>query len=366
MLIHFFKGGITHITPMNLNTYIKKGLNLDCGYQLFFISNQKNTLSEKDIDMYKMLFDGNDVRNKYQFWSSPKIILKQIVKLKADDKLIFHSMINPFWLRLLIYIILFCKSKLKDCVLVCWNLSDATIISNVFIIKLYNKIHYFFLRKMRKVCLITLEDKTIFDSDSKALNSILLPLMRDENPVAVKHNKYKDDGVLKIMVSHSGWEHNNHFHSFNLLRKFKDENIQIFCPLCYGDTKYIEKVIETGKTIFGDKFRYIRELMPYDKYVDYLNSNIAVYITSADIQTGLGAANILLRSGARLFLGENLLRFYKELGVTVDSYEAINNFSYSQLCEPISDTVYNKNIENITKFYDCETIFNEYKKILNR
>ena len=167
------------------------------------------------------------------------------------------------------------------------------------------------------------------------------------------------------MVSHSGWQHNNHIESFRLLERFRLNNIEVLCPLCYGDKDYINKIISEGEKIFGDKFKYFTELMPYDDYVNYLNKYVAIYVTSANIQTGLGAANILLRSGAKIFVGNNLYDSYQSMGVTVEKVNVLKNIPFDVLSAPLDDQLYNQNIEALLKFYDSDRILEEYKLILN-
>ena len=100
--------------------------------------------------------------------------------------------------------------------------------------------------------------------------------------------------------------------------------------------------------------------MPYDDYVNYLNKYVAIYVTSANIQTGLGAANILLRSGAKIFVGNNLYDSYQSMGVTVEKVNVLKNIPFDVLSAPLDDQLYNQNIEALSKFYDSDRILYEH------
>lgn len=365
MLIHFFKGNITHLTPRNISNYISHSGEEGFEKQLFLIANPSGILSNKDLNTYISLFKKTNSSCSYKIWVSSYEIIRIIFKIQKNDRIIFHSMIHPVTLRFLIYLVLYCRGLLSNTILVCWNLSDAIIQSDRLFIHIYNKIHYFFLKRFRQICLISKIDKEFFESKCKTNNAILLPLLTNGVKIqSVKYPKIGTDGTLRIMVSHSGWAHNNHIDSFRVLERFNTENIEIICPLCYGDEDYISRVVMEGQKMFGGKFKYFTELMPYDEYVDYLNTHVAIYVTSADIQTGLGAANILLRSGARLFVGQNLLDSYKSMGVKVDSVNILKRIIFDELKESVDDTLYRQNIEALSSFYDSNRIFEQYKSIL--
>src|SRR5690606_36973758 len=83
----------------------------------------------------------------------------------------------------------------------------------------------------------------------------------------------------KIMVSHSGWCHNKHTHTFNLIRTKVKEDVEIICPLAYGDQNYIDEVITVGESLFGNRFKYFTKLKDKADYEKML-STVSVFITS--------------------------------------------------------------------------------------
>ena len=153
---------------------------------------------------------------------------------------------------------------------------------------------------------------------------------------------------IRIMVSHSGWEHNRHIESFNLLKRFKDEDILIICPLCYGDPTYINDVIYTGKRIFGEKFYYFTDLMSPEEYFHFILQN-HIYISGAENQTGVGALLGNMRGNAKLYLRGNLYFSFKEEGFDIFDYNEIENMTFEEFVKPNSDIIFRRNIEVYNK-----------------
>lgn len=363
MLVHFYIGSYVHLSPKNISNYIQQRESLGVDKQIFLISNPHNKLSEASIKTYQSLFNENDMVNSFMIWKTPIEVFRVLINIHKNDTIIFHSIVDHLILRYLIYLILFCSRRLKNVILICWNLSDAFVPLFSFKIKLYNILNWFFIKRFKKVVLISKEDKELFESYYSGNNSALLPLLRaGQEP---EYRKYqKTDAPLGIMVSHSGWEHNNHLKSFKLIERFKEENIVVVCPLCYGNQSYINKIISVGKQIFGDKFIYFTTLAPYEEYVQYLNQEIAIYITAAQVQTGIGTVNVLLRSGAKVFAEGNILESYRSMGITMGTTKDLLDLNYAELKSPIDDNTYKDNMNALSEFYDPHTILEKYKEIL--
>ncbi|MDO4499693.1 MAG: TDP-N-acetylfucosamine:lipid II N-acetylfucosaminyltransferase [Erysipelotrichaceae bacterium] len=116
----------------------------------------------------------------------------------------------------------------------------------------------------------------------------------------LRENK-KPETVKRIMIGNSATLSNYHEEVLNSLSKFKDENIEIICPLSYGDMKYGQKIAEIGKQIFGDKFIPITEFMNANEYSKLLNS-IDVAIFNNKRQQATGNIEIIGYLGKKLYL----------------------------------------------------------------
>ena len=117
-------------------------------------------------------------------------------------------------------------------------------------------------------------------------------------------NLEKTSSACRILVGNSATVHNQHQEILELLSKYRDENIEIFCPLSYGWKEYGDSVIEMGKKLFGEKFHSLTEQMPKDKYVEFLAScDIGIYNNNR--QQAMGNISILARLGKKVYLRDD-------------------------------------------------------------
>ena len=58
--------------------------------------------------------------------------------------------------------------------------------------------------------------------------------------------KLKKDSTINIQVGNSADPTNNHIEAFEMLRKYKHENVKIYVPLSYGNQNYASTVISKG------------------------------------------------------------------------------------------------------------------------
>ena len=173
----------------------------------------------------------------------------------------------------------------------------------------------------------------------------------------------KDEGTTRIMISHSGWIHNNHLKVFDLLKKYKDEDIQIICPLCYGEDEYIDQIIKTGIAYFGEKFTYFKDLKPKEEYEKIIKS-LHIYITASPIQTGLYALITSIVYGAKIFITGNLLYSMNSYGFLVHDLQSIAEMDYSEFSTQLTEEqiLYNTKIFK-EKYANLSVVLNDWKSI---
>lgn len=107
--------------------------------------------------------------------------------------------------------------------------------------------------------------------------------------------------TLRILVGNSATETNQHFDILKVLGRFADENIEIICPLSYGNFEYGKKVEKLGNDIFGDKFIAIKEYMTPEKYCELLNG-VDIAIFNNNRQQGTGNIEILGYLGKKIYV----------------------------------------------------------------
>lgn len=88
--------------------------------------------------------------------------------------------------------------------------------------------------------------------------------------------KDKRDEKIKLLLGNSATPSNNHLDAFKKLSKLK--NIEIYCPLSYGDVKYRDLIIREGRQRFGKNFHPVLDFLRREEYVVFLNSMDIVYM----------------------------------------------------------------------------------------
>lgn len=146
-------------------------------------------------------------------------------------------------------------------------------------------------------------------------------------------NLDKPSNPVYILVGNSAAKDNNHIDSLQLLSKFCDENIEIIAPLSYGGPEdYVERVIEVGQRLFGDKFVPIRSFMDISDYWNLLNK-CKVGLFNNDRQQAMGNINSMAILGAKVYIRSDTVmwnEFVKTQGMNYFDIEQIHNENFSQ------------------------------------
>ena len=166
----------------------------------------------------------------------------------------------------------------------------------------------------------------------------------------------KSDSI-KILLGNSATVSNQHIEALNQLRAFTDENIEIICPLSYGDKVYALEVCEYAKRIFGSKFIPVLDFMTPEEYSRLLNSvDIAIFYNNRQQATGnieilaYLKKKIYMRSDTttwKHYVKRDECRFYDALWIGKMGFEEFISFNDS-------DMEYNHNY--INKVWDNSEI----------
>lgn len=157
-------------------------------------------------------------------------------------------------------------------------------------------------------------------------------------------DEIKPDDKVYIQIGNSADPSNNHIEVLGKLQKYKDRNIEIICPLSYGDKVYAEKVINYGTEIFGDKFVSITEFIPFNKYLEILAS-IDIAIFNHKRQQAMGNITTLLGLGKKVYIRQEITTWQFCIDHELKVYSA--NGYYEDLFENIDEKIKQKNIDNV-------------------
>ena len=197
----------------------------------------------------------------------------------------------------------------------------------------------------------------LIEEDYTALKEIMgLPEMKHfvapigKNPketidYAYYRNKKKQDDKYRILLGNSATVYNQHEEIFKILLKFKDENIEIVCPLAYGKEDYRNEVIERGIQYFGEKFHPIIKSIPKEEYVDFLSA-CDVGIFNNNRQQAMGNISIFARLGKKVYLRDDtpMWEHFKKIGYQFSTIEELKDASLEEIVH-IDEEVRQNNIE---------------------
>lgn len=224
-------------------------------------------------------------------------LLKLILRA---DKIILHSMFIPKYLLIINLI----PNAIAKTYWVIWggDLHFHEHSRECFWYKIYDIYRGFFIRKLKGICTLAKGDYELAQKWYRTKAEYFQAIYKvDELAYAQNLPIKQPNDTIRILIGNSATETNNHIHAFNVLKKLKNENIEIFCPLSYGDVRYADFVENCGREIFGAKFIPIRKLLSSKAYIDLLNS-VDIGIFDNTRQQALGNIYLLLVMKKKLYL----------------------------------------------------------------
>ena len=170
---------------------------------------------------------------------------------------------------------------------------------------------------------------------------------------------------LVVMIGNSGDPTNNHSEMLDLLARYKDEKMQVVCPLAYGGNEgYRQIVISKGISIFGDNFIPWLEMKGKQEYAGQL-ANVDIAIMNHHRQQGLGNILALLYLGRKVFLRPNTTSwaFLRRNNCTVVAIDTMNGMNFKTFSEPIAER--SETMANVGKIMQKDYAVGLWKNLLN-
>lgn len=174
----------------------------------------------------------------------------------------------------------------------------------------------------------------------------------------------KKESPTMILLGNSATETNQHMQVIDILRKFKDEDIQIICPLSYGDKSYGERVIQYGKQAFGSKFVPLTSYMEKDEYFKIIaECKIAVFNNNR--QQAMGNIGVALALGCKVFIRTDTAMwdtYYNERKMKIFDVESISKLNYQEFLF-IDEN--NDNYEKYLEYSDIQKSIIAWKNVFD-
>jgi hypothetical protein len=136
-----------------------------------------------------------------------------------------------------------------------------------------------------------------------------------------------------ILIGNSGSNSGNHLDVFAQLKKYNLTAEKIVVPLNYGESKYIDVVVNEGNNQFFQKFQPLLQFLSLQEY-NVILEEVGIAVFNNRRQQAVGNTIALLWMGAKVFLSKHnpFYDFLKRKGLNVYCYEIdLNEQNCNQL-----------------------------------
>lgn len=178
--------------------------------------------------------------------------------------------------------------------------------------------------------------------------------------IAIKNgDKLATNETLSLLVGNSADPSNNHIEALEKLLPYRNQDINIFVPLSYGDEAHARYVEDIGRRWFGEKFFPLTEFMPFNDYIKLLGG-IEIAIFNHNRQQAMGNTITLLGLGKKIFMRNDVSQwdFFRDLDIIVFDINDLNINKLDSACS--SDNMY-----KVQKFFSKETLKNQLSSIFD-
>ena len=175
----------------------------------------------------------------------------------------------------------------------------------------------------------------------------------------------KQTNPYMILVGNSATQTNQHFEILQTLERFKNENIEIVCPLSYGNKEYAEEVINFGKNMFGSKFTPLTDYMDKKTYYRII-AKASIAIFNNNRQQAMGNINATLGLGCKVFIRTDTPMweiYYHERKYSIHKVEDIAQMSFDEFVKNDTDPQYNW--EQYLKSTDMDSNVQKWINVFN-
>lgn len=322
MILHFFNND-KFLTPFLdfMNT------NFDKNDHVFIIWGGVSSREIPIIKQYNVIDFNEDLMS----------LVRLVSLLKKADKIILHSLYN----RKLSTLLFFLPAYKKKIVWIVWGGDLYPYIRETIDIKLkaYDIIRSNLIKRANIIAALVEGDLKIVSENYKTNAKLMTAIyMSDERTKHIKILNEKEkinnkDTTVNILVGNSATESNQHKEILGILQKFKKENINIYCPLSYGNETYAKEVRQIGNQLFGNKFISIDNLMSMKEYMELLDT-MDIGIFNNNRQQGLGNIYSLMYLGKKVYI-RNDTSMWEEtdqlMGLKIFSISDLKDESYANL-----------------------------------
>ena len=172
---------------------------------------------------------------------------------------------------------------------------------------------------------------------------------------------------LRICLGNSASKSNHHKEALDWLSRYKDEDIEVVCPLAYGDAQYAQEVIDAGRALLGNKFRPLTTLMERDDYLRLI-STFDILVYNQRRQQGLFVLYVMLFRGKKCFVRSDasVYRMMMDFGVRVFDTPDIPSMTFDDFSKPLTGEMVQSNQRRCQQYLSADASISSWKQLFVR
>ncbi|WP_417764148.1 TDP-N-acetylfucosamine:lipid II N-acetylfucosaminyltransferase [Shewanella chilikensis] len=260
-------------------------------------------------------------------------ILKLVVALHRNDKVILHGLFSP----LLVILLCLMPWLHKKCY---WTIWGGDLYYHILASK---NMRYHILEVFRKFLISRLggfityvhgdyyNAQQWYHASGKLYECIMYKSNIYSSEVLAEERLNQRDGFdsikINIQIGNSADPTNNHKQVFERLTKLDVQNQvgRIYCPLSYGNPVYAAEIKLLGEAMFGDKFYPLMDFMSLEQYNQILDE-VDIAIFAHNRQQAMGNTINLLGRGKTVYMRGDTSSYalLTNLGIKVYSLDDIS------------------------------------------
>lgn len=212
---------------------------------------------------------------------------------------------------------------------VCWGYIPAAPLFNIPFLKSYIIDHY--IKQSTKILCLSLADERIIKERFSVNSTIFCPYLE-----SFKELDFPTRTKNTILIGNSLFYMDSYLDAAKRLGKFFSLDVTFLCA--YGTKKHYEKNKSRLKQILSkSEVHFWEDTVTFSKYVERIRT-FSVYICNAQRQTGIGACNVCIDNGVKLYLTGSNYEHYTKLGIKVyDFHEQLSEDNFFELSNEVAE-----------------------------
>jgi dTDP-N-acetylfucosamine:lipid II N-acetylfucosaminyltransferase len=201
--------------------------------------------------------------------------------------------------------------------------------------------------------------KKLYNANGKFIQA----LMYESNTFNLTEFNNSLDNIVRIQVGNSADCANDHIRILDELKKFKNENIELYCILSYGEKPWsngwTQTVIDYGEKIFGSKFIPVIDFMNFEEYLALLGK-IDIAIFAHKRQQAMGNTISLLGLGKKVYIRSDTTSWDLFDGIGIKLFD-VNEITIERL----DNKIQHNNVKLIKNHFSKEQRHQQLVELFN-